>query len=80
VLILSALSGQIAATGTLLNNRINSLSGYANNTFLSGSGVANYVARWSNTKELITGSIYDLGTGVGIGTTSPAAKLNVYWW
>lgn len=75
---LSALSGQIAATGSLLNNRINSLSGYANDTFLSGSGVANYVARWSNTKELITGSIYDLGTGVGIGTTSPAAKLNVY--
>jgi hypothetical protein len=74
---LSALSGQIAATGSLLNNRINSLSGYANDTFLSGSGVANYVARWSNTKELITGSIYDLGTGVGIGTTSPVSLLTV---
>ena len=74
---LSSLSGQIAATGTLLNNRINSLSGYVNGTFVSGSGVANYVARWSNTKELLTGSIYDLGTGIGIGTTSPAAKLEV---
>ena len=74
---LSLLSGQIAATGTLLNNRIDSLSGYVNGNFVSGSGVANYVARWSNTKELLTGSIYDLGTGIGIGTTSPAAKLEV---
>ncbi len=75
---LSSLSGQIAATGTLLNNRINSLSGYANDTFLSGNGVTNYVPRWNGSKLLITGSIYDLGTGVGIGTTSPSAKLEVF--
>lgn len=74
---LSALSGQIAATGSLLNNRINSLSGYANNTFLSGVGVSNYVPRWSGTKLLVTGSIFDLGTGVGIGTTDPVALLTV---
>jgi hypothetical protein len=74
----SSLSGQIAATGTLLNNKINSLSGYANDTFLSGNGVTNYVPRWNGSKLLITGSIYDLGTGVGIGTTSPSAKLEVF--
>ena len=74
---LSSLSGLIAATGTTLNNKINSLSGYVNNTFISGSGVSNYVPRWNGAKLLVTGSIYDLGTGIGIGTTSPAAKLEV---
>ena len=73
----SSLSGQIAATGTLLNNKINSLSGYVNDTFLSGNGVANYVPRWSGTKLLVTGNIYDNGANVGIGTNNPNTKLRV---
>jgi len=67
----------LAATGSTLNTKINTLSGYANNTFLSGVGVANYIPRWNTSKELVTGSIYDIGTAVGIGTTSPAAKLQI---
>ena len=67
----------LAATGSTLNTKINTLSGYANSTFLSGQGVANWTARWNGTKELITGSIYDLGTGIGIGTTSPVSLLTV---
>ena len=74
---LATLSGQIVATGALLNNRINSLSGYVNESFISGSGIQNYVPRWNTAKELITGSIYDLGTGVGIGTTRPVSLLTV---
>ena len=74
---LDAGSEEIQATGTLLNNRINSLSGYVNGTFLSGSGIQNYVPRWNTAKELITGSIYDLGTGVGIGTTRPVSLFTV---
>ncbi len=74
---LSSLSGQIAATGTLLNNRINSLSGYVNDTFISGSGITNYVPRWNGSKLLITGSIYDNGTNVGIGTIVPTYKLQI---
>ncbi len=70
-------SEEIQATGTLLNNRINSLSGYVNGTFISGSGIQNYVPRWNSARELITGSIYDLGTGVGIGTTNPSARLQI---
>jgi hypothetical protein len=73
---LAALSGQIAATGTLLNNRINSLSGYANDTFLSGSGTQYYVPRWNTSKELVTGSIYDNGF-VGIGITNPSGQLHL---
>jgi hypothetical protein len=54
------------------------LSGYSNNSFLSGVGVSNYVPRWSSAKLLVTGSIYDNGTNVGIGTATPAGRLDVY--
>jgi hypothetical protein len=66
----------LAATGSTLDTKINTLSGYANNTFLSGVGVASYVPRWSTSKQLVTGSIYDNGN-VGIGVTNPSTKLNV---
>ena len=44
---------------------------------VGGSGVANYVARWSDEDTLTSGTIYDDGD-VGIGTASPGAKLHVY--
>ena len=44
---------------------------------VGGSGVANYVARWSDEDTLTSGTIYDDGD-VGIGTASPSAKLHVY--
>ena len=43
---------------------------------VGGSGVANYVARWSDEDTLTSGTIYDDGN-VGIGTIAPAAKLDV---
>jgi hypothetical protein len=44
---------------------------------LSGSGAANYVARWTGTSALSIGALYDNGTNVSIGTTAPGAKLDV---
>ena len=44
---------------------------------LDGSGTSSYIAKWSNNNALTTSSIYDDGTNVGIGKTSPAAKLDV---
>jgi len=44
---------------------------------VGGSGVANYVARWSDEDTLTSGTIYDNGD-VGIGTANPGAKLHVY--
>ncbi len=44
---------------------------------VDGSGTANYSARWIDTDTLGIGALYDNGTNVGIGTTSPGAKLEV---
>ena len=43
---------------------------------VGGSGVADYVAKWSDEDTLTSGTIYDDGN-VGIGTIAPAAKLDV---
>ena len=71
-----------AFTGTTLVGFIgfdssgNLLTTQTSSAALSG-GSANYVARWASSIALTTGSIYDTGTNVGIGTTTPAYKLDV---
>ena len=45
----------------------------------AGSGTINYLARWTpDANTLGIGVTYDNGTNVGIGTTSPTTKLDVY--
>jgi uncharacterized membrane protein len=44
---------------------------------VGGSGVANYVARWSDEDTLTSGTIFDNGD-VGIGTANPGGKLHVF--
>ena len=44
---------------------------------VDGSGTANYTARWIDTDTLGIGALYDNGTNVGIGTTSPQRELDV---
>lgn len=44
---------------------------------LTGSGSTNYVPKWTGTSSLGNSLIYDNGTNIGIGTTSPQAKLDV---
>jgi hypothetical protein len=43
----------------------------------SGSGTTNYTARWTSASALGIGTLYDNGTNVGIGTTTPTQKLEV---
>ena len=48
------------------------------NTLSSGTGTANYSARWLSTNILGTGAIYDNGTNVAIGTNNPInSKLRI---
>ena len=45
---------------------------------LSGSGTADYTARWTpDGVTLGTGALYDNGTSVGVGTNSPGATFTV---
>ncbi|MBM3228625.1 hypothetical protein FJZ20_01965 [Candidatus Pacearchaeota archaeon] len=44
---------------------------------LTGSGTTNYISKWTGTSSLGNSIIYDTGTNVGIGTTSPTSRLHV---
>ena len=44
---------------------------------LSGTGTTNYISKWTGAAALGNSQIVDDGTNVGIGTTSPAHKLDV---
>lgn len=46
-------------------------------TPFSGSGTTNYVAKWTSGTAIGDSQIFDNGTNVGIGTASPAEKLQV---
>lgn len=46
-------------------------------TGVDGSGTANYVAKWSDADTVTNSLIYDNGTNVGIGTTSPGYNFDV---
>ena len=67
-------AGQIlSSTGTALDwVDLTELSG------VDGTGTANYVAKWSDSDSITDSSIYDNGTNVGIGTSSPNEKLVVH--
>jgi hypothetical protein len=58
----------------------NSVLGSGNLTISSGvtgSGTDNYVPKFNGTTAIENSIIYDNGTNVGIGTSSPSAKLEV---
>jgi len=44
---------------------------------IGGGGTAGYLARWTSATDIGNSVLYDNGTNVGIGTTSPGAKLDV---
>ena len=44
---------------------------------IDGSGTTNYVAKWTDTDTIGDSQIFDNGTNVGIGTASPAHKVDV---
>jgi hypothetical protein len=47
-------------------------------TLVDGSGTANYITKWSDADTLTNSVMYDDGTNIGIGITTPSAKVDVY--
>jgi len=70
------LTASLSASGTPDNTKF--LRGdnvWAEVAGIQGSGTANYTARWTDSDTLGIGALYDNGTNVGIGTTSPGSTL-----
>jgi hypothetical protein len=44
---------------------------------ITGSGTTNYVSKWSSSSSLTNSVLYDDGTNLGIGTTTPNRKLTI---
>ena len=70
-------SGSGGSSGSSGTSGANGTSGSSGSSGISG-GTSNYVAKFSAATTLTTSSIFDNATNVGIGTSSPNAKLDVY--
>jgi len=44
---------------------------------VTGTGTTNYLSKWTSSSTLNTSLVYDDGTNVGIGTSTPGQKLDV---
>ena len=62
---------------TLSRLGIASISGNLDGRYARGNGTTNYLAKWTSSKNISSGIIYDDGTNIGIGTASPNYKLDV---
>ena len=66
--------GSVVTAGTNITIAGGTISSSAG---LSGSGTTNYVAKFTGTSAIGNSLIFDNGTNVGIGTTSPTSKLYI---
>lgn len=66
-------TGNVTVTNTITNN--NQLTNGAG--YVDGSGTANYIPKWTDGDTIGNSVIYDNGTNVGIGTSSPATEFHV---
>ncbi len=61
--------------GTLWVNK--TIAGWLGYTPANASGTVNYVSKFTGTTQLGNSQIFDNGTNVGIGTTSPSEKFQI---
>jgi hypothetical protein len=66
-----------AATGTAVCINGSNILSSCSDAFVTGSGTTNFLPKWTASTVLANSVIYDNGTNVGIGTTSPSVALDV---
>ena len=74
------ITGGAPGAGKVLTSDASGLAAWsaANAGTVAGSGTLNYVTKWTpNGTTLGNSSIFDNGTNVGVGTTSPATALDI---
>jgi hypothetical protein len=69
-------TGFVKASGTTISYDNTSYQPLLTNP-TTGTGTTNYVTKWTGASTLGNSTIFDNGTNVGIGTASPARKLDV---
>ena len=70
----------LAGTNTIISTGSNgavTITSTAAAGTLSGAGTANYLSKYSTSTILAESSVYDSGTGIGIGTTTFTGRLYV---
>ena len=78
--LLSGVAKYATNYGSFFDSRSLVNKGYvdsANALRTSGSGTTNYIPKWTSTTDLGNSQIFDNGTNVGIGTTSPSNRFVV---
>jgi hypothetical protein len=66
-------TGKLSSTDwTTFNNKQNALTNP-----ITGTGTANYLSKFTGSTALGNSLVYDNGTNIGIGTTTPGYKLDV---
>jgi hypothetical protein len=76
VVALTASTG-ISVTGTYPNFTITNTAPSSGGT-ITGGGTTNYLSKWTGASALGNSLVFDNGTNVGIGTTSPNVELAIY--
>ena len=69
----------LAASGTAANDSVitNSAAAQSSAATLSGTGKKNYIPLWLSASKLGSSILFQTGGNVGVGTTTPAATLDV---
>ena len=62
---------------TLSGSGLSPISANLDGRYTTGNGTTNYLAKWTSSKNISSGIIYDDGTNIGIGTASPTEKLDI---
>ncbi len=66
----------VLGTGNILEKRSIDSRTWGS-SLVDGTGTTNYVTKWSDSNTVTNSIVFDNGTNVGIGTTSPSEKLDI---